>query len=59
MANVIQIEQNDTIRELMEIAASFRSGEYVGVTVVVTKNCGKVEMKTLSIPAPGVVKVAA
>ena len=59
MSNVVQIEQNDTIRELLEIAAAFRNGDFVGVTVVVTKSCGKVEMRTLSIPQPGAVKVAA
>ena len=58
MTEIEQFRQDSTIKQLLEIVASVRNGDYVGVTVVVTDKDGRVEMKTLSIPVPGSVPEA-
>lgn len=56
MTSVVSFDQDQAIHSLMEIAAMVRSGEIVGVTVVVTSNAGDVQ--TIRITSPSETKTA-
>lgn len=56
MNNVKKLDQDHTIRSLMEIAAMVRSGDVVGVTVVLTSKEGSVS--TVKITSMSEIKTA-
>lgn len=50
MSNISRLEQPKAIDALMEIAAMVRSGDVVGVTVVLTSKAGDVQTVRITSP---------